>query len=158
MPAVSGEASSPVASLFATPIQHIDLKTAGLAQGVDQLIDVYWSVYSRPQFLVIWEIMFGTGESSATRAHMRSLQDETVAQAVGDLVSLFSPLKMSQKMATDLFWYITNQLRGLALLIMFEDVLPAASSLALLKEAVCEHISKRTSRKAEMQSKRKPRV
>jgi AcrR family transcriptional regulator len=129
--------------LFKMPALQIDIKTAGVAKCVDELIDQYWKVYSCAEYLVIWEIMFGTTEESTIRQHMRSLQDETVIQAVDDLVKLFAGLNIPRKLAADLFRFITNHLRGLALLSMFEENLSAAPDLTLLKSAVHGRLAQR---------------
>jgi AcrR family transcriptional regulator len=139
--------------LFKMPVLQIDIKTAGVAKCVDELIDQYWNVYSRAEYLVIWEIMFGTAEDSTIRQHMRSLQDETVTQAVDDLVKLFSGLNIPRKPAAELFRFITNHMRGLALLSMFEEDLAAAPDLTLLKAAVYGRLTQRSELSAASKSK-----
>ena len=44
---------------------------ASVRERVDVLIDLLWQIYSRPEYLAIWDIAFGTRGDPALRAKLK---------------------------------------------------------------------------------------
>jgi AcrR family transcriptional regulator len=129
------------------PVLHIgvdDIAAARLPAGErsDRLIDAYWTIYAKSEYLVFWELVFGTREVPEFREYLRSLQKEIVVGAVADFVRLFSDVAMRPDRARELFVFLTCQLRGLALLAVFEEPYALHADLKLLKDAARQLIEK----------------
>jgi len=118
-----------------TVVDHVAAAGRSIPDRVDRLVDVYWSIYGKSEYLVFWELVFGTRELPEFRDYLRSLQKELVAGAVADIVRLFSDIGMQQRRAKELFVFVTCQLRGLAFVSLFEDAPVLDADLVLLKEA-----------------------
>jgi AcrR family transcriptional regulator len=116
-------------------VDHLIVAGRSVAQRVDSLIDIYWSMYGKSEYLVFWELVFGTRELPEFRNYLRALQREIVVGAVADLVRLFADIGMQPLQAKRLFVFLTCQLRGLALVALFEDTQVLDADLVLLKEA-----------------------
>jgi AcrR family transcriptional regulator len=116
-------------------VDHVAAAGRSIPDRVDRLIDVYWSIYGKSEYLVFWELVFGTRELPEFRDYLRSLQRELVAGAVADIVRLFSDIGMQPRRAKKLFVFVTCQLRGLALVSLFEEAQVLEADLMLLKDA-----------------------
>lgn len=78
-------------------------------------------MYRLPEYLVFWDLIFGTRDHAELRNVLFAMQKDTVAKAVADLVRLFADIRLRKTAAFNLWTFITSQLRGLALLSIFED-------------------------------------
>jgi len=122
------------------PVMNIrldDIASAGHtpAERIDRLIDAYWRIYSKPEYLVFWELVSGTRDLPEFRDYLQTLQKEIVKGAVTDLTRLFSDINLSSSRGRHLFVFLTCQLRGLAFLSLFEKAPELNTDLALLKKA-----------------------
>jgi AcrR family transcriptional regulator len=116
-------------------IDEIATAELSLAERVDRLIDVFWKIYRQPEYLVFWDLTFGTRDQPEIREALRSFQKDIVAGMIAELVRVFADIGMEPKAAAKLWAFIGCQLRGLALLSMFEDTPALNADLLLLKEA-----------------------
>jgi len=125
-------------------VDHLTAAGRSVPDRVDSLIDIYWSMYGKSEYLVFWELVFGTRELPEFRDYLRALQKEIVVGAVADFVRLFSDIGMQPHRAKRLFVFLTCQLRGLALVSLFENAQVLDADLVLLKEAARHLIRKRS--------------
>lgn len=116
-------------------IDHIAAAELPVPERMVRVIDVYWSIYGRSEYLVFWQLVFGTREHREFREYLHTLQKEIVAGAVRDLVRVFSDIAMQPRFAKQLFIFLTSELRGLALLSVFDDKQVLDANLVLLKQA-----------------------
>jgi AcrR family transcriptional regulator len=124
-------------------VDHVAPAGRSVPDRLDRLIDIYWNIYSRPEYLVYWELVFGTRELPEFRNYLRSLQQEVVAGAISDVVRLFSDIGMQPHRAKRLFVFLTSHLRGLAFLSLFEEATALGEHIALLKDAARNLIEER---------------
>jgi AcrR family transcriptional regulator len=122
-------------------VDHVAAADRSVPDRINRLIDVYWSIYGRSEYLVFWELVFGTRQLPELRDYLRSLQKELVAGAVADIVRLFPDIGMRPRRAKQLFVFITCQLRGLALLSLFEEAQALDTDVILLKTATQQLIA-----------------
>jgi AcrR family transcriptional regulator len=134
-----------VATLFPVlrlPIGPLAANGLAIADRVNGFVDLYWQVYSRPEYLVIWDVILGTRGQPKTRALLDSLQKEIVSGIVKDLTQLFLDVRLRPE-AVQAFWvFVSSQLRGLAMLALFEPASALDADLVLLKEAVLQVLLK----------------
>jgi AcrR family transcriptional regulator len=102
---------------------------------VDRFVDLFWGVYRTPEYLVFWEFLFGTRDNPDLREVLLAMQKDTVNEAVANLTKVFADLRLSQDGAFDLWTFVTSQLRGLALLSMFEEKTVLDADVRILKDA-----------------------
>lgn len=136
--------SEAVFPVFQLPIEDVGPGKLSLEQRVHRLVDIYWSLYRLPEYLVFWELLFGTRNDREVRDVLISMQKEMVAAAVADLVRLFSDVRLRRPAAFNLWTFITSQLRGLALLSIFEDQNVLDGDVRFLKDATYHLFLKQT--------------
>jgi len=108
---------------------------------VGRIVDIYWQkLYARPDYLIFWELAFGTREQDHLQKLLKTMQKESVAKGVSDLTRTFADIGMRPKIAFQLWTFIGSQLRGLALLSMFEGQRVLKDDLNLLKKSVFQLI------------------
>jgi len=115
-----------------------------VSERANWIVEVYWrKIYGRSDYLTIWELIFGTRAHPDLRQRLKDSQKGIVATAVSDLTRVFADIGMSSKTALQIWTFIASQLRGLALLSMFEEQRVLRDDLTLLKEAVGQLIANR---------------
>lgn len=121
--------------LFQTSIEEVTAEDLSYEERIHHLVDIYWGLYRMPEYLVFWELLFGTRDNEELREVLLAMQKDIVAVAVADLVRAFSDVKLRKSAAFNLWTFITSQLRGLALLSMFEDKRVLDTDVRFLKDA-----------------------
>jgi len=101
---------------------------------IGRLVDLYWELYRRPEYLVFWEIVFGARDKADVRAFLHSLVVKNMQGASADLARAFSDVPLRPQAAMKLWTFISSQLRGLALLSIFKDK-NIKADLAILKNS-----------------------
>lgn len=135
-----------VEALF--PMLHIQIDDSAMmeltiSKRVDRIVDVYWEkLYGRPDYLVIWDLAFGTRGHGALQELLKTLQRKFVAKAVSDLIKVFADINMHPESAFQIWTFIGSQLRGLALLSIFERQRVLKDDLILLKEATVQLLAR----------------
>lgn len=124
-------------------VDDLDLRGESVSVRVGRIIDVYWEkLYGRPNYLVFWELTFGTRKHSGLQELLKAIQREFVAKAVSDLTNAFGDVGMRPSAAFRLWTFIGNHLRGLALLSLFEEQRVLKSDLKYLKEAAVQVVAR----------------
>lgn len=136
--------SEAVFPVFQLNIDDAGLGKPSLEQRVHRLVDTYWGLYRLPEYLVFWELLFGTRDDREVREALLTMQKEMVAAAVNHLVRLFEDVRLRRTAAFNLWTFITSQLRGLALLSIFEDQNVLNSNVRFLKDAAYQLFLKQT--------------
>ncbi|MBL8265265.1 TetR/AcrR family transcriptional regulator [Steroidobacter sp.] len=137
------EAVYPIFQLSLDETAH----TKSLQRRLDQIIDIYWSMYRSPEYLVFWDLLFGTRGNAELREVLATMQKDVVARAVADLSRAFADIGLRRTAAFNLWTFVTSQMRGLALLAIFEDKRVLDDDLGFLKKAAFDLLkdqSKRT--------------
>jgi AcrR family transcriptional regulator len=121
--------------IFRVDFRDIAIPEVSVAQRVDYLVDRYWQIYSRPEYLAVWELILATRADAETRLSLHKTQAGYVAHAIHELTRLFSDQDLPVSFIRHLLMFVTSELRGLALLIIFEGKTAEEDQLALVKEA-----------------------
>ncbi len=134
------------------PMLHIDmcgpdLLALAIPERVDHLIDAYWQkLYAHADYLVMWELTFGARGYGDLDKLLKGMQKKFVTKAVSDLTRIFADVGMRPKTAFQIWTFIGSQLRGLALLSIFEARGVLKDDLMLLKEAATQLVLNRVRR------------
>ena len=129
------------------PTRHVQIYERAMtelsvAERVDRIVELYWKrIYGRSDYLTIWELIFGTRAHPDLRQRLKDSQRQIVVAAVSDLSRIFADIGLRSKTALRIWTFIASQLRGLALLSIFEEPGVLRDDITLLKEAVRQLIA-----------------
>jgi AcrR family transcriptional regulator len=124
---------------FDIPFEDISSRKLSVKERVNTFVDLLWQIYSRPEYLVIWDIAFGTRGDPQLRAKLQSYQRELAARIRKQLAAYFADVELTAEAADQIFSLIISCLRGLALQTVF-GVERRRSDLEQVKEIAHERI------------------
>jgi AcrR family transcriptional regulator len=123
------------------PIEQIASQNRPIPQRVNMIVDLFWQIYSRPEYLVIWDIAFGTRSDPALRSKLQAYQRDIAARLRKHLAKLFVDVGLSPPDADKIFDLVISYLRGLALQTVF-GVDRRHANLDQIKALASEQIEK----------------
>lgn len=123
------------------PIERIASQSRPIRQRVSMIVDLFWQIYSRPEYLVIWDIAFGTRSDPTLRAKLQTYQREIAARLPKSLAKVFADVGLSPEDADRTFALVISYLRGLALQTVF-GVDRRHANLDQIKDLASEQIEK----------------
>lgn len=86
---------------------------------ISRLVDNLWSIYSRPEYLAVWDIALGSRGDARLWPRVRAYQKEITQQMRNELVRLFADLDLSGDDAERILAIPVGCIRGIAFLEMF---------------------------------------
>lgn len=95
-----------------------------LAERCRLLVDSYWAYFSNPRYLAVWDIILGARHDRTLMSRIREWQARSVQDAEDFLTQLFPEFWLSADDTRRLQYFVTAQLRGLALLSSVDDRRP----------------------------------
>jgi AcrR family transcriptional regulator len=116
-------------------------RQAAISKRVSAFIDPLWQIYSRPEYLVIWDIAFGTRGDASLGVKLKAYQRHISASIRKQLTASFADVGLTAKGADQLFSVIISCLRGFALQSLF-GVHRRRADLDYVKTIACECIVK----------------
>ncbi len=123
------------------PIERIASQNRPIRQRVSMIVDLFWQIYSRPEYLVIWDVAFGTRSDPTLRAKLQTYQREIAARLPKSLAKVFADVGLSPEDADRTFALVISYLRGLALQTVF-GVDRRHANLDQIKDLASEQIEK----------------
>jgi AcrR family transcriptional regulator len=121
------------------PFERIAERKLPLRDRVGMLVDALWQIYSRPEYLAIWDIAFGTRRDPILHPRLRAYQGDLTTRTMPHLTVLFADIGLSEAAAGRVFLLIIRYLRGVALQTVF-GVDRRQADLDQIKEIACEQI------------------
>jgi AcrR family transcriptional regulator len=128
------------------PFEHIAAQRLSIRERVDTVVELLWQIYSKPEYLVIWDIAFGTRGDRALRAKLQAYQRDIATRMRKSLAMLFADVELSQENANGIFSLVISYLRGVALQTVFGGDRRNAD-LEQIKDVACEGIRRLSSRR-----------
>lgn len=128
------------------PFDAVVSRELSIKDRVGAFIDLLWRIYSRPEYLVIWDIAFGTRDDASLTAKLQVYQRTISARIRKQLAAAFVDLGVTGEHAEEIFSLVISCLRGFALQAVF-GVDRRQADLDQLKEIACERITKYSSRR-----------
>lgn len=123
------------------PYERIAEQKLPIRERVGMLVDQLWQIYSRPEYLAIWDIAFGTRSDPTLHPRLRSYQREISARMLPHLAALFADIGLPQAASGRIFPLVISYLRGIALQTVF-GVDRSQADLDQIKDIACELIIK----------------
>jgi AcrR family transcriptional regulator len=126
--------------------EDIGLRKSTISERVSAFVDPLWQIYSRPEYLVIWDIAFGTRGDVSLAEKLKKYQRDISARIRRQLTASFADVGLTAQSADQIFSVVISCLRGFALQSLF-GVHRRPSDLDYVKQIACERIAKCSSRK-----------
>ncbi|MEA1672729.1 TetR/AcrR family transcriptional regulator [Nitrospirillum sp. BR 11163] len=123
------------------PFERIAARKLTIPQRMDTLVDLFWEIYCRPEYLVIWDVAFGTRNDPALRQRLEGYQRAIQAHLIKNLTALFPEVDMTKPGASQVFTLAISYLRGIALQAVF-GVTHGREDLVLIKDMACERLAR----------------
>jgi AcrR family transcriptional regulator len=101
------------------PFEDITSRKLPVRERVNTFIDLLWQIYSRPEYLVIWDIAFGTRGDASLRAKLQAYQRDLAARIFKQFAASFADVGLTLQGADQIFSLIIACLRGFALQTLF---------------------------------------
>ncbi|WP_447751272.1 TetR/AcrR family transcriptional regulator [Sphingopyxis fribergensis] len=114
--------------------QSIATKRLPIQPRIESLIDQLASLYANPDYIDLWDIIFGTRSDEKVWVKVAEFQQNTTDHVVRGFVDLFVDIPVAAEDARRILAFILSTLRGAALLSLFGSNEPHGSSIAMLKE------------------------
>ncbi len=124
--------------LFTTDPINLDAHTKdSLADRCMLLVKSYWQYFSNPRYMALWEIILAARHDEQLMSKIKAWQARSVRNAEKFLPQLFPEFDLSADKIKSVQYFVTAQLRGLALLTSVDDRRPKMpEQLCLLAEAL----------------------
>jgi AcrR family transcriptional regulator len=124
------------------PFKAIAAEGLTVRERVSRVVDRLWEIYSRPEYLAIWDIALGSRGDRDLWARLRSYQRDIATRMRDEFVALFGDLDMESADVERIFSLNISYMRGVALQNMFEPD-PHLDDLALIKDVAYDQLMKR---------------
>lgn len=128
------------------PFEAVVSRELSIKDRVSAFIDLLWRIYSRPEYLVIWDIAFGTRDDPSLAAKLQAYQRNISARIRKQLAAAFVDLGVTGDRTEEIFSLVISCLRGFALQAAF-GVDRRLADLDQLKEVACERITQYSTRR-----------
>jgi AcrR family transcriptional regulator len=125
------------------PFEEIASRKSTVRERVNTFIDLLWQIYSRPEYLVVWDIAFGTRGDAPLRAKLQAYQRDIAARMRKQLAASFADVGLNPDGAEHIFSMVVSCLRGFALQTVF-GVDRRRTDLEQVKEITFERILSHT--------------
>jgi len=119
--------------------EDIASKKLPIKERVCIVIDQLWQIYSRPEYLVIWDVAFGTRSDPQLSRKLQNYQRDIAARLLKQVMNQFADVGLTHEGAAQIFYFATSCLRGFAFQAVFA-IDRRRSDVEQLKEIVCERI------------------
>lgn len=101
------------------PFDAIAAESLDPRMRIARLVDILWSIYSRPEYLVVWDIALGSRGDAKLWPRVRSYQKDISRHMRNELVRLFPEFNLSGDEAERILAIPVGCIRGVAFLEMF---------------------------------------
>jgi len=128
------------------PFEDIASRKWDVKERVSAFVDLLWQIYSRPEYLVIWDIAFGTRGDAPLKAKLQAYQRDISGRVRKQLAASFTDVGLTTQDAEQLFAVIISCLRGFALQAVFA-VDRRRSDLDYVKQIAGDCLAKYSTRK-----------
>jgi AcrR family transcriptional regulator len=128
------------------PFDAIAAKHLEVRERVATLVDGLWAIYSRPEYLAIWDVALGSRGDRKLWTRLRSYQRDVATRMRGQFVALFLDLDIDPDDVEQAFSLTVSHMRGSALQAVFGTDSIGAGDLSLIKEVAFDQLMKRLRR------------
>jgi AcrR family transcriptional regulator len=101
------------------PFDSISSEHLTARERIARLVDILWSIYSRPEYLVVWDIALGSRGEPKLWARVRSYQREISQHMRAEFARLFADYAITEDDAERVLAVTVGCIRGIAFQSMF---------------------------------------
>ena len=124
------------------PFEAIAAEGLTVEARVGKIVDLLWGIYSRPEYLAVWDIALGSRGDAALWPRMQAYQKDIAARMSREFVALFADLRLPPKEVERIFSLAVSYIRGVALQTMFGGGRLRRADLARIKEVARDQLMK----------------
>jgi AcrR family transcriptional regulator len=128
------------------PFDAIAAERLEVRERVATVVDRLWAIYSRPEYLAIWDVALGSRGDRKLWTRLRSYQRDVATRMRAQFVALFLDLDIDPDDVEKAFSLTVSHMRGVALQAMFGPDSIGAADLSLVKEVAFDQLMKRVRR------------
>jgi AcrR family transcriptional regulator len=130
------------------PVLQIPFDTIGGAglpvrERISRVVDQLWSIYSRPEYLAVWDIALGARGDPKLWARVSAYQQQITARMRDQFAALFGDLGVAPDDAEHVLSLTVNHIRGIAFLMLFGTEHLHEAEFALIKDVAYGELMKR---------------
>lgn len=130
------------------PFQSIAAEGFPIQPRIESLVDQLATLYANPDYMGLWDIIFGSRSDEKVWAKVADFQQNTTDHVVRGFVDLFVDIPVAVEDARRILAFILSTLRGAALLSLFGSNEPHGSSIAMLKATALAELQRIERKKA----------
>jgi AcrR family transcriptional regulator len=124
------------------PFEAIASEGLTVDQRVSKIVDLLWGIYSRPEYLAVWDIALGSRGDATLWPRVQVYQKDIAAQMSREFVALFADLRLPPKEVERIFSLTVSYIRGVALQTMFGGNRLRRADLARIKDVALDQLTK----------------
>ena len=109
---------------------------------IARLVDILWAIYSKPEYLAVWDIALGARGDPKLWAQVGNYQRHISMHIRSEFVRLFADLDISREDADRVLSVVVAAIRGLALQSMFGEDKVNHASFAVIKDLGCRELDR----------------
>jgi AcrR family transcriptional regulator len=128
------------------PFKAIAAEGLTTRERVSEVVDRLWDIYSRPEYLAIWDIALGSRGDPKLWARLRSYQKDIATRMREAFVALFADLDPDSADVERIFSLSISYMRGVALQNMFGPDPLHQDDLSLIKDVAYDQLMKQARR------------
>lgn len=124
------------------PFEAIAAENLTVEQRVGRIVDLLWGIYSRPDYLAVWDITLGCRGDAALWPRVQVYQRDIAVRMSREFVKLFAELRLPPKEVERIFSLTVSYIRGVALQTMFGGGQLRRADLARIKDIAYDQLMK----------------
>jgi AcrR family transcriptional regulator len=125
------------------PFDEIAAQKLPVGERIAAVVERLWAIYSRPEYLAIWDVALGSRGDRKLWSRLRSYQRDVASRMRGQFVALFCDLRIDAADVERVFSLTVSQLRGVALQAIFDAKPVGGDDLSLIEESAYDQLRKR---------------
>jgi AcrR family transcriptional regulator len=125
------------------PFKAIAAEELPLRERVSDVIDRLWEIYSRREYLAIWDIALGSQGDPDLWVRLRSYQKDISTRMRDEFIALFPDVDMGPDEVERVFSLTISYMRGFALQMMFDSDPVSRGDLERIKLVTYDQLTKR---------------
>lgn len=136
------------------PFDRIAAQDLNIRDRIDQLVEAFWKIYRRPEYVAIWDIGLGSRNDKVLRARFDSFQQHIFERVAQSLAALFADAQLSLDEVEQVFTLPIAYLRGCALQNLVGADRHRHIDLTLIKDVTFEQLIRVSPRASALASTR----
>jgi AcrR family transcriptional regulator len=124
------------------PFEAIASEGLPVRKRISRLVDGLWAIYSRPEYLAVWDIALGARGDPKLWARVSGYQQQITTRMRDQFIALFPDLDLAAEDAEHVLSLTVNHIRGIAFLMLFGTEHLRDEEFAVIKDVAYAQLTK----------------